>query len=256
MAGVALALSLASPLPKAWKAGEFDPSGPPYFPLLNSASPPDHPSGVMPGRPAVQGAVEDTEGSGQSAGVPADVGRLLLPQEGVGHEAGNLEQAVAVGVPEGRACDDSVYGEVAGVPAVIAGPVARGHRVVVPEPVVEAGGHFLGFLAEDYEGVTARPGGGGVDPVEQPIQADPPVRRNVVLVQADVGCTQAAGLDGKVLDEAQPLGKHLGTIVHGAPATTNVDFGGDDWKTLFITTRTSVSSIQLKKAGIPVPVGG
>jgi gluconolactonase len=53
-----------------------------------------------------------------------------------------------------------------------------------------------------------------------------------------------------------PSGKHLGTIVHGAPATTNVGFGGDDWKTLFITTRTSVSSIQLKIAGVSVPVGG
>ena len=70
-------------------------------------------------------------------------------------------------------------------------------------------------------------------------------------VDGNVYCGGSGGV--WVLD---PSGKHLGTIVHGAPATTNVGFGGGDWKTLFITTRTSVSSIQLKKAGIPVPVGG
>ena len=70
-------------------------------------------------------------------------------------------------------------------------------------------------------------------------------------VDGNVYCGGSGGV--WVLDTS---GKHLGTIVHGAPATTNVGFGGDDWKTLFITTRTSVSSIQLKKAGIPVPVGG
>ena len=31
-------------------------------------------------------------------------------------------------------------------------------------------------------------------------------------------------------------GKKLGRIVHGQPATTNVAFGGDDWKTLYFTT--------------------
>ena len=30
-----------------------------------------------------------------------------------------------------------------------------------------------------------------------------------------------------------PKGKKLGRIVHGQPATTNVAFGGDDWKTLY-----------------------
>ena len=33
-----------------------------------------------------------------------------------------------------------------------------------------------------------------------------------------------------------PKGKKLGRIVHGQPATTNVAFGGDDWKTLYFTT--------------------
>ena len=31
-------------------------------------------------------------------------------------------------------------------------------------------------------------------------------------------------------------GKKLGRIVHGQPATTNMAFGGDDWKTLYFTT--------------------
>jgi sugar lactone lactonase YvrE len=45
-----------------------------------------------------------------------------------------------------------------------------------------------------------------------------------------------------------------GRIVHGQPATTNVGFGGDDWKTLFFTTRTSLGSVNIKVAGTPVPV--
>jgi sugar lactone lactonase YvrE len=28
----------------------------------------------------------------------------------------------------------------------------------------------------------------------------------------------------------EPSGKKLGRIVHGQPATTNIAFGGDDWK--------------------------
>ena len=53
-----------------------------------------------------------------------------------------------------------------------------------------------------------------------------------------------------------PAGKHLGSINHGAPGTTNVAFGGDDWKTLFFTTRNTLSSIPVNIAGRPVPAGG
>jgi gluconolactonase len=49
-------------------------------------------------------------------------------------------------------------------------------------------------------------------------------------------------------------GKKLGRIVHGQPATTNLGFGGDDWKTLFFTSRVHLGSVNLKIAGIPVPV--
>ena len=34
-----------------------------------------------------------------------------------------------------------------------------------------------------------------------------------------------------------PSGKKLGRIVDGQPATTNMAFGGDDWKTLLFTSR-------------------
>src|SRR5262245_26687947 len=51
-----------------------------------------------------------------------------------------------------------------------------------------------------------------------------------------------------------PKGKKLGRIVHGQPATTNIAFGGDDWKTLYFTSRTHLGAVNLKVAGIPVPV--
>ena len=50
-------------------------------------------------------------------------------------------------------------------------------------------------------------------------------------------------------------GKKLGRIVHGEAATTNMAFGGDDWKTLYFTTRSTLYMVNLKVAGIPVPVG-
>jgi gluconolactonase len=34
-----------------------------------------------------------------------------------------------------------------------------------------------------------------------------------------------------------PNGKKLGRIVHGPPATTDIGFGGDDLKTLFVASR-------------------
>jgi gluconolactonase len=49
-------------------------------------------------------------------------------------------------------------------------------------------------------------------------------------------------------------GKKLGRIVHGHPATTNMAFGGDDWRTLYFTSRSTLFSVNLKIAGVPVPV--
>ena len=71
-----------------------------------------------------------------------------------------------------------------------------------------------------------------------------------VDVEGNMYCGGSGGI--WVLD---PNGKHLGTIVHGAPGTTNIAWGGDDWKTLFFTTRNTLGSIQLKIAGVPVPAG-
>jgi gluconolactonase len=65
----------------------------------------------------------------------------------------------------------------------------------------------------------------------------------------NVYCGGSGGI--YVLD---PKGKKLGRIVHGESATTNIGFGGNDWKTLFFTTRGTVGSVNLKVPGIPVPV--
>jgi gluconolactonase len=65
----------------------------------------------------------------------------------------------------------------------------------------------------------------------------------------NVYCGGSGGI--YVLD---PKGKKLGRIVHGENATTNIGFGGNDWKTLFFTTRGTVGSVNLKVPGIPVPV--
>ena len=84
---------------------------------------------------------------------------------------------------------------------------------------------------------------------------------------ADLGGAEPGVPDGIKVDTAGNLytggagglyildktGKKLGRIVHGLPATTNVAFGGDDWKSLYFTTRSSLNVVTLKIAGIPVP---
>ena len=69
-----------------------------------------------------------------------------------------------------------------------------------------------------------------------------------VDVEGNVYCGGAGGL--WIID---PKGKKLGRIVHGAPATTNLAFGGADWKTLYFTSRNHLGSVNVKIAGIPVP---
>jgi len=87
-------------------------------------------------------------------------------------------------------------------------------------------------------------------------------------VFADLGGSEPGVPDGMKVDTAgnvycggagglwilDPAGKKLGRIVHGQASTTNIAFGGDDWKTLYFTTRSTLFSVQLKVAGIPVPV--
>ena len=69
-----------------------------------------------------------------------------------------------------------------------------------------------------------------------------------VDVDGNVYCGGSGGI--WVMDST---GKHLVIIVHGEGATTNVAFGGDDWKTLYFTTWNTVGRVQLKVAGLPVP---
>jgi len=69
-----------------------------------------------------------------------------------------------------------------------------------------------------------------------------------VDTQGNVFCGGAGGI--WIVD---PSGKKLGRIVHGAPATTNMAFGGDDWKTLYFTTRDRLGAVNLKIPGIPMP---
>jgi gluconolactonase len=92
--------------------------------------------------------------------------------------------------------------------------------------------------------------------------------RHSERVFADLSGPEPGGPDGMKVDTAgnvycggsggiwivDPKGKKLGRIVHGEPNTTNIAFGGDDWKTLYFTTRSTLGSVMLKIAGMPVPV--
>ena len=67
-------------------------------------------------------------------------------------------------------------------------------------------------------------------------------------VQGNIYCGGSGGIH--VLD---PTGKSLGIVVHGQTATTNLCFGGDDWQTIFFTSRTTVGRFRVKVPGVPVP---
>ena len=87
-------------------------------------------------------------------------------------------------------------------------------------------------------------------------------------VFADLAGSEPGGPDGMKVDVAGNVycggsggiyildsnGKKLGRIVHGRPETTNIAFGGDDWKTLYFTNWNYLGAVKLKIAGIPVPV--
>ncbi len=69
-----------------------------------------------------------------------------------------------------------------------------------------------------------------------------------VDVEGNVYCGGSGGL---WMMNAQ--GKKLGCIAHGASATTNLAFGGADWKTLYFTSRNHLGSVQVNIPGLPVP---
>jgi len=79
--------------------------------------------------------------------------------------------------------------------------------------------------------------------------ADPGVPDGIKVDGA--GNLYSGGAGGLYIIDSK--GKKLGRIVHGQPATTNVAFGGDDWKTLYFTTRSTLFSVNVKIAGVPVP---
>ena len=69
-----------------------------------------------------------------------------------------------------------------------------------------------------------------------------------VDVEGNVYCGGAGGV--WVMD---PSGKVLGIIVHGKSATTNIAWGDDDWRTLYITSRNELMRVKLNIPGMLVP---
>jgi gluconolactonase len=86
-------------------------------------------------------------------------------------------------------------------------------------------------------------------------------------VFAELGGAESGVPDGMKVDSAGNVycggssgiwildakGKKLGRIVHGQPQTTNLAFGGADWKTLYFTNARFLGSVNLKITGTPVP---
>jgi len=136
----------------------------------------------------------------------------------------------------------------------------------------------MSLLVEDMVG----PNGLAFSPDESVLYVDDSRRRHVRAfdmlpngtlakqtsrVFADLGGAEPGVPDGMKVDSAGNVyvggagglyildskGKRLGRIVHGQPATTNIAFGGDDWKTLYFTTRGTLNMVNLKVAGVPVP---
>jgi gluconolactonase len=69
-----------------------------------------------------------------------------------------------------------------------------------------------------------------------------------VDAQGNISCGGSGGI--WVID---PPGKHLGTIVTGEPLTTSMAWGDDDWRTLYVTSLTTLARMRLNIPGVPVP---
>jgi len=92
---------------------------------------------------------------------------------------------------------------------------------------------------------------------------------NTGRVFADMSGPEPGGPDGMKVDTAGNVyaggagglyildskGRKLGRIVHGLSFTTNIAFGGDDWKSLYFTTRSTLNVVNVKIPGIPCPQG-
>jgi gluconolactonase len=87
--------------------------------------------------------------------------------------------------------------------------------------------------------------------------------RQTDRVFADLGGPESGVPDGMKVDSAgnvycggaggiyilDPKGRKLGRIIHGQPQTTNLAFGGPDWRTLYFTNWNFLGSVNLKIAG-------
>ena len=69
-----------------------------------------------------------------------------------------------------------------------------------------------------------------------------------VDIEGNIYCGGSGGL--YIMDAT---GKKLGLANHGATATTNLAFGGNDWKTLYFTSRNHLGSVNVNIPGNPVP---
>jgi gluconolactonase len=137
----------------------------------------------------------------------------------------------------------------------------------------------LTLLVDDF----LRPNGIAFSPDESVLYVNDSARRHIRAfgllpngtlarqtdrVFADLGGAESGVPDGMKVDSAgnvfcggagglyilDPKGKKLGRVVHGFGNTSNVAFGGDDWKTVYFCTRASLGSFKVKIAGVPVPV--
>jgi len=100
------------------------------------------------------------------------------------------------------------------------------------------------------------------------LQPNGTLARQTDRIFADLSGPESGVPDGMKVDSAgnvfcggagglyifDPNGKKLGRVVHGFANTANIAFGGDDWKTVYFCTRTSLGSFKVKIAGVPVPV--
>ena len=109
-------------------------------------------------------------------------------------------------------------------------------------------GHIRAFDVEP-NGILAL----GTDRVFAPLRGELPGAPDGMKVDAEgnVYCTGPGGV--WIFDST---GNHLGTVLTGSPSTTNLAWGGDDWKSLFITTRHTLGRVQMKIAGMPVLTSG
>lgn len=134
--------------------------------------------------------------------------------------------------------------------------------------------HGLTLLVDDFD----RPNGLCFSPDESVLYVDDTARMHIRAFDVQPDGTLGNGRifaeesgengvpDGMKVDERENLyatgpggvwifdasGKHLG-VIRIPEITANLAWGGDDWKSLFITATTSIYRVQCKVSGIPVP---